>query len=135
MNIFRRTVSIGIAIFAGSVSAHHGPSFFDQDRTSVMTGVVTSIKWSNPHVEIVLEGQDEDGAPVIWIVEASPPHQLVRVGVPSDFISIGDNIEITGHPAIEAGRIAAWAISVLHADESLTRLPEQANFQRVSLTR
>ncbi len=35
--------------------AHHGWSSFDQGRPIYLEGKVTRVKWSNPHVELVLE--------------------------------------------------------------------------------
>lgn len=35
--------------------AHHGWSSFDQDRPLFLQGRVVSVKWQNPHVELVLE--------------------------------------------------------------------------------
>jgi hypothetical protein len=35
--------------------AHHGWSSFDQDRPVYLEGRAASVKWRNPHVELVLE--------------------------------------------------------------------------------
>jgi hypothetical protein len=121
-------VAVAVAMMAGQLSAHHGRATFDSDRTITVKGVVTAIKWANPHVEIELRGLNEAGSPVAWVIESSPPNDLRRIGL-SDFVSVGDEVEITAHPAREMGRISAWAISVLHANGTLTRLPEQVDFR------
>jgi hypothetical protein len=41
--------------FSNAAQAHHGWSSFDQDRPIYLEGVVKSVKWQNPHVELVLE--------------------------------------------------------------------------------
>lgn len=119
-------------MMAGQLSAHHARVTFDSDRTITVKGVVTAIKWSNPHVELELRGRDEAGTPVAWVIEASPPYQLSRLGLSASFVSIGDEVEVTGHPARASGRISAWANSVRHADGTLTRLPEQLDFRQVT---
>ena len=128
----RSLTAVAVATMAGALSAHHGRATFDTDVTITMKGVVTAIKWSNPHVEIELRAHDEAGTPLTWIIEAAPPHQLSRLGVSAAFVSVGDEIEVTGHPARASGRIAAWANAVRHADGTLTRLPEQLDFRQVT---
>ena len=46
-----------LAALAAPVAAraHHGWSSFDQDRPVFLQGRVVSVKWQNPHVELVLE--------------------------------------------------------------------------------
>ena len=129
----RSLTVVAVAMMAGQLSAHHGRATFDADVTVTMKGVVTAIKWSNPHVEIELRGRDATGTPVAWVIEAAPPGQLSRLGVSAAFVSVGDEIEVTGHPARVSGRIAAWANAVRHADGTLTRLPEQVDFRAVAI--
>ena len=128
----RSLTAVVVAMMAGPLSAHHGRATFDSERTITVKGVVAAIKWSNPHVELEVRGRDEAGTPVTWVIEASPPNQLSRLGVAAAFVSVGDEVEVTGHPARESGRISAWANSALHADRTLTRLPEQVDFRQMT---
>jgi Family of unknown function (DUF6152) len=41
--------------FSRAAHAHHGWSSFDQDRPIYLEGVVKSVKWQNPHVELNLD--------------------------------------------------------------------------------
>lgn len=53
----RRTV-MGLALLPGLLPlarAHHGWSSFDQDRPIYLQGRVHSVRWENPHAELVLE--------------------------------------------------------------------------------
>lgn len=43
------------APFAPAAFAHHGWSSFDQDRPVYLEGKAVSVKWRNPHAELVLE--------------------------------------------------------------------------------
>ena len=45
----------GIAFAGRPVWAHHGWSSFDQDRPVYLQGRVASVKWANPHAELILE--------------------------------------------------------------------------------
>ena len=53
MNHRRRLVLIGIAAACAPVLAHHGWSSFDQDRPLFLSGTVKSVRWQNPHVELI----------------------------------------------------------------------------------
>lgn len=53
-------VSIALAVLAvclpmPSANAHHGWSSFDENRPLYVEGTVKSVRWQNPHVELVLE--------------------------------------------------------------------------------
>ncbi|HBH38294.1 MAG TPA: hypothetical protein DDX06_07915 [Curvibacter sp.] len=53
----RRTV-MGLALLPALLPlahAHHGWSSFDQDRPIYLQGRVQSVRWQNPHAELVLE--------------------------------------------------------------------------------
>jgi hypothetical protein len=41
--------------FSRAAHAHHGWSSFDQDRPIYLEGKVRSVKWQNPHVELILD--------------------------------------------------------------------------------
>ena len=41
--------------FSRAAHAHHGWSSFDQDRPIYLEGVAKSVKWQNPHVELMID--------------------------------------------------------------------------------
>lgn len=51
----RRTCLLAAAALPLAARAHHGWSSFDQDRPLFLQGRVVSVKWANPHAELVLE--------------------------------------------------------------------------------
>ncbi len=51
----RRTCLAAALALPFAARAHHGWSSFDQDRPLFLQGRVTSVKWANPHVELMLE--------------------------------------------------------------------------------
>ena len=51
----RRTWIAAAAALPLAARAHHGWSSFDQDRPLFLQGRVVSVKWQNPHAELVLE--------------------------------------------------------------------------------
>lgn len=53
--ITRRQCLLAAAALPLAARAHHGWSSFDQDRPVFLQGRVVSVKWQNPHAELVLE--------------------------------------------------------------------------------
>ena len=51
----RRDLMLALAAAPAASWAHHGWSSFDQDRPLFLQGRVASVKWQNPHAELVLE--------------------------------------------------------------------------------
>ena len=51
----RRPFLLAAAALPLAARAHHGWSSFDQDRPVFVQGRVVSVKWQNPHAELVLE--------------------------------------------------------------------------------
>ena len=51
----RRDLMLALAAAPAGAWAHHGWSSFDQDRPLFLQGRVASVKWQNPHAELVLE--------------------------------------------------------------------------------
>lgn len=53
-----RRIAMGLALLPGLLPfarAHHGWSSFDQDRPLYLQGRVQSVRWQNPHAEVMLE--------------------------------------------------------------------------------
>lgn len=53
--------------------AHHGWSSFDQDRPVYLEGRAVSVKWQNPHAELVLELAPDYKLPADLAARAVPP--------------------------------------------------------------
>ncbi len=67
-----RTISFVVAgLLAVSVPllAHHGGASYDTAKTVTVKGTVTDYVWSNPHVFVKLDGKDDSGNTVHWIVD------------------------------------------------------------------
>jgi len=50
----RQFLITGLALATAPAVAHHGWSSFDQDKPLYLAGTVKSVRWQNPHAEIVL---------------------------------------------------------------------------------
>ncbi len=102
--------SIGAAglLFAVSASAHHSfPAQYDIDQPVTLTGRVTRVEWTNPHIFIYIDVEDEDtGATEAWALEMGGPNALLRLGWKRDSIKPDDIITVEGSLARDGSNLA-----------------------------
>jgi hypothetical protein len=105
---------LGTAISTTSVQAHHSfAAEFDANKTIQMTGIVTKVEWTNPHVWIYFNVKGEDGKMANWGVELGPPHLLQRRGWRRDTLQIGTSIDVDGFLARNgSSRVNARTVTV-----------------------
>jgi hypothetical protein len=96
--VFAGLVTLGAAMSANSLQAHHSfAAEFDANKTTELSGIVTKVEWSNPHVWIYVNVKDEaTGKTANWGVELGPPHLLQRRGWRRDTLQIGSKINVDG---------------------------------------
>ena len=109
--------ALGVALFVGSVFAHHAASVaYHVDKTITVEGVVTEVKWENPHTWVYVDAKDADGKVVKWSFEGAVPNQLYRRGVTPAVLKPGVQVTIKAHPARDGSRNAGEMTEVLGPD-------------------
>ena len=91
-------VAVAILIAGGSIAAHHSfDAEFDRSKPITITGVVTKVEWTNPHVWFYVNVKDPKTGEVInWGAEMGPPHGLQRSGWRRETLKIGSEITVAG---------------------------------------
>jgi len=81
------------------LAAHHSvPVNFDQSREVTISGVITEIRWINPHSRFRLDVKQQDGSVLEWLVEMGAANTMKRAGFPMERFAVGDPVTITGNP-------------------------------------
>jgi len=88
-------------VFASTSQAHHSFSAeFDAEKPITLTGIVTKVEWTNPHVWFYINVKDpETGEVANWGAEMGPPHGLQRSGWRRDTLKIGEEVTVDGYLA------------------------------------
>ena len=97
--------SVSLLFVQTVVLAHHGlEAQFDTKKTITLSGAVTKIDWSNPHVRLYLEIQDA-GNVVTWEVDMGPPNLQIMKGLKLDTYRPGDRVTVNAYPAKDGSNV------------------------------
>jgi hypothetical protein len=90
---------------APSLSAHHSfAAEFDANKPVALTGAVTKIEWTNPHIWVYLDVKDDRGAMQPWQCEGGAPNTLTRNGWSKDSIKMSEQVTIDGYLAKDGSK-------------------------------
>jgi hypothetical protein len=96
-----KTITVVVALLVSvSAFAHHNYRLrFDYDVNVEMDVVVTKFDWKNPHIEILVDVENDDGTTTPWVMPTMTPGVANRLGITPDTLQAGDRIHVTGAPA------------------------------------
>ena len=107
-------------LFAANGFAHHGWSSFDQDAPIYLQGTVKSVKWQNPHAELMLE---VDGASVAANIKSTAiPAQTAAVDAAAIMAKAAPPKKSRTQWEVELAplsRMEAWQVAQIKAGEKI----------------
>ncbi len=113
----RIVVAAGVLLATIPASAHHSAAVaYDLDKTVTVKGVISEVRWVNPHTWIHIDTKDTDGKDVTWKFEGKVPNLLIRSGVTPSVLKAGLEVTVSGHPARDESQKLGEVIEVTFAD-------------------
>ena len=88
-------VSLALLAATGLANAHHSfAAEFDSKQPLKLTGTVTKVEWTNPHVWFYLDVKDDTGKVANWAMEMGGTTGLLRAGWRRDSMKPGDVVTV-----------------------------------------
>ncbi len=92
-------VAAGVFLVSSPISAHHGVAHYDMKKTIVLTGIVTTFDWGNPHCLVHMDVMDDSGHFRHWTLEMSSIFAMSKRGWDKNTLKRGDQLIAETHPA------------------------------------
>src|ERR1700741_3788741 len=100
-------LSLALQLSPSSAYAHHSfAAEYDTDKPVRITGTVTKVEWTNPHVHFYVDVKNNQGEVINWNIELGPPLILRHLGWRQDSLKSGDPGTAEGYPAKEHSNMA-----------------------------
>jgi len=106
MRFKRATLITGVSLLlVPTLLAHHAlQAQFDMDQTIALTGAVTKMDWSNPHVRLYVEVKNASKT-VTWELYMGSPNQQLMNGWKIDTYRRGDLVSVDAYPARDGSSV------------------------------
>ena len=96
------------------VQAHHSlVGEFDTSISFELTGTITDVEWTNPHIWLYMDVTDENGEVAPWQCEMGSPNQLIRLGWRKQDLPPGTVIIAQANPARDGSNTCSTRVITL----------------------
>ena len=87
---------------------HHSfAAEYDGNKPVKVSGVVTKVEWTNPHIWFFVDVKDDQGKVTNWGFSAGPPGVLQRRGISREAMKKGDVVVVEGFRARDGSNNAS----------------------------
>jgi hypothetical protein len=102
-------LALGFLVAAGSeIIAHHSFSAeYDGNQPVKVSGVVTRVEWTNPHIWFFVDVKDDQGKVTNGGFSGGPPGVLQRRGISRTAMKAGDVVVVEGFRARDGSHNAS----------------------------
>jgi hypothetical protein len=91
-------VAAVVMMGGASALAHHGfDTEYDATKKVSLSGVVTQVAWTNPHMRVYIDVTDASGKVTNWNLELTSPNSVRRQGWGVNDLKPGDKVNFEGY--------------------------------------
>jgi hypothetical protein len=97
MTTRRLLAALVLILAAAPALAHHSfGAEFDATKRMTISGAVTKVEWTNPHIWFFVDVTDPNGRVANWALEMGSPNALMRAGWTRTSLKLGDVVAVDG---------------------------------------
>ena len=131
----RTKLLVAVVALCGFVApglAHHSlVAEYDPKQPVKVTGVVTKVEWTNPHIWFFVDVKDDQGKVTNWGFSGGPPGVLQRRGISRASLKIGDVVVVEGFRARDGSNNASGgSVTFTDGRRVFTASAEQAELEK-----
>ena len=101
------TAALAVALGSPALAHHSFIAEYDANQPVKITGTVTKVEWTNPHIWFFVDVKDPQGKVTNWGFSGGPPGVLQRRGITRDSLKIGDTVVVEGFRARDSSNNAS----------------------------
>jgi hypothetical protein len=101
-------LTLGSLLLFTRAHAHHSfAAQYDAAKPITLSGKVTKVEWTNPHIYIYVDVPDEKTGNVVnWALEMGGVNSLIRLGWTRDSLKPDDEVTVEGSVARDGSHLA-----------------------------
>jgi len=113
--------ALGMWVSIAAAQAHHSfAAEYDGQRPVTMTGTVTKVEWTNPHVRFFMDVTDAAGSVTAWEFTMGAVNGLLRRGWTTTVLSAGDVVTVNGYLARDGSHLANARVVTLRDGRTMS---------------
>jgi len=88
-----------VAAICSTLAAHHSTVAYLAEPRTLKNATIEKVLWASPHVILVFNVKEANGASTSWNVETGSPTSVAQVGWNRNSVKPGDKLTIELYPA------------------------------------